>query len=222
MKKYIALCLVLMLSASCYLGVSAQAITPISQESVGYRDLANDEIDFDDLQGIAKPTGMRFPPISISEGTEGSWAEDEGGRYYHYDLQDFIQYQVTFSDGHSQIFKGSKFVYQDRTYSLTITDTQSSQSPWTVGNTYQVAVSLGNMAGTVKITITERKYVPGDCDGNGTVNNEDVIYLLWHTMFAESYPLAVSGDCNEDGAVNNEDVIYLLWHTMFPESYPLK
>ncbi len=221
MKKYIALCLVLMLVASCYLGVSAQGITPITQDSTGTADLANDEIDFDDLLGKAKPTSMLVPAISVTERTEGRWVEDEGGRYFHYDWQDFIQYKVTFSDGQSQIIKGDQFVYQEKTYSLTYTDPQSSENPWTAGNTYQVAISLGNITGTLKITIKAPEYLPGDCDGNGSVNNEDVIYLLWHTMFAETYPLAAPGDCDGNGKVNNEDVIYLLWHTMFPESYPL-
>ncbi len=61
----------------------------------------------------------------------------------------------------------------------------------------------------------------GDCNGDGYINNEDVIYLLWHTLFEEDYPLAYSGDVNGDGYINNEDVIYLLWHTLFEDDYPL-
>ncbi len=61
----------------------------------------------------------------------------------------------------------------------------------------------------------------GDCDGDGDVNNEDVIYLLWHTLFEDEYPLACNGDVNADGYINNEDVIYLLWHTLFEEDYPI-
>ena len=63
--------------------------------------------------------------------------------------------------------------------------------------------------------------VVGDLDGDGKVNNEDVAYLLWHTLFPEDYPLTTNGDFNRDDAVNNEDVAYLLWHTLFPEDYPL-
>ena len=63
--------------------------------------------------------------------------------------------------------------------------------------------------------------LPGDFTTDSQVNNEDVIYLLWHTMFPKDYPLTSSGDFTRDGQVNNEDVIHLLWHTMFPDDYPL-
>jgi hypothetical protein len=29
----------------------------------------------------------------------------------------------------------------------------------------------------------------GDLDGNGTTDNKDVEYLLWHTLFPDTYPL---------------------------------
>ena len=61
----------------------------------------------------------------------------------------------------------------------------------------------------------------GDYNLDNQANSEDVIYLLWHTMFPKDYPLISRGDFTRDNQVNNEDVIYLLWHTMFPESYPL-
>lgn len=72
---------------------------------------------------------------------------------------------------------------------------------------------------------TETVIVPrrssGDLDGDLQVNNKDVEYLLWHTLFPESYPLELSADFDLDGFVNNKDVEYLLWHTLFPESYPI-
>ena len=61
----------------------------------------------------------------------------------------------------------------------------------------------------------------GDFNSDLAITNEDVIYLLWHTMFAETYPIDHMVDYNKDGLTTNEDVIYLLWYTMFPESYPL-
>ena len=61
----------------------------------------------------------------------------------------------------------------------------------------------------------------GDFTGDSSVNNEDVIYLLWHVMFSDTYPVSQNADLTGDGKVNNEDVIYLLWHVMFPDNYPL-
>ncbi len=61
----------------------------------------------------------------------------------------------------------------------------------------------------------------GDLTGDNAVNNDDVVLLLWHTLFPEDYPLGVSADLTGDNAVNNDDVVLLLWHTLFPEDYPL-
>ena len=61
----------------------------------------------------------------------------------------------------------------------------------------------------------------GDLNADGEINNEDVAYLLWHTLFTEDYPISSNVDYTADGQVNNEDVAYLLWHTLFPEDYPI-
>ena len=74
---------------------------------------------------------------------------------------------------------------------------------------------------SIPMTTQAAKAVIGDFDGDGTVNNEDVAYLLWHTLFPEDYPISTEADFTGDGKVNNEDVAYLLWHTLFPEDYPL-
>jgi len=64
--------------------------------------------------------------------------------------------------------------------------------------------------------------VPGDFTGDEQVNNEDVVALLWNSLFPEDYPLEGNGDLNHDDQVNNEDVVTLLWHSLFPEDYPLR
>ncbi len=63
--------------------------------------------------------------------------------------------------------------------------------------------------------------LPGDFTGDDSVNNEDVVLLLWHVLFPADYPLSLSGDVTGDGSVNNEDVVLLLWHVLFPADYPL-
>ena len=63
--------------------------------------------------------------------------------------------------------------------------------------------------------------LPGDFTGDDLVTDDDAIYLLWHTLFPERYPLQGNGDLTGDDLVTDDDAIYLLWHTLFPERYPL-
>ena len=67
-------------------------------------------------------------------------------------------------------------------------------------------------------------YVPGDADGDGTVNTDDAIYLLYNVMFGdEDYPVNQKCDFDGNGTVNTDDAIYLLYHVMFGgEDYPLR
>ena len=220
-KRSIVMCLILALLASCFVGVSAQNITPVTQEMAGQLERANGDISFDDLLGKVKVKSIVFAPITIKEKTEGQWVEDAAGKYYHYNWQQAIYYRVTFSNGYSEIFSGPQFTYKEKVYTLTFTDPQSFQTPWVAGNTYPVSISVAGVTGTMQITIAPREDLPGDCNGDGEVTNEDVIYLLWYTLFPENYTLETDGDFTKDGQITNEDVIYLLWHTLFPETYPL-
>lgn len=61
----------------------------------------------------------------------------------------------------------------------------------------------------------------GDLDNNGSVDDEDVIYLLWHTLMPKDYEVNQDVDYDANGIVDDEDVIYLLWHTLMPKDYPL-
>lgn len=63
--------------------------------------------------------------------------------------------------------------------------------------------------------------IQGDFTGDGKVNNLDVEFLLWHTLFPENYPIESNADFNSDNEISNLDVEYLLWHTLFPETYPI-
>lgn len=65
-------------------------------------------------------------------------------------------------------------------------------------------------------------YLAGDMDRNSTVDSDDAIYLLRHTLFADSYPVTQQVDYNGDGEITSDDAIYLLRHTLFPNEYVLK
>ena len=69
--------------------------------------------------------------------------------------------------------------------------------------------------------VTVRKNKPGDIDGNGEVTSDDAVYLLRHTLFADSYPVNCFADFDGNGEVTSDDAVYLLRHTLFPTQYLL-
>ena len=63
--------------------------------------------------------------------------------------------------------------------------------------------------------------IPGDIDGNETVDVDDVLALLWNVLFPDDYPIEAEADFDDNGVVDVDDVLTLLWHVLFPEDYPL-
>ena len=129
-------------------------------------------------------------------------------------------YTVTF-----QNWDGTVLQKESYTYGQEVIPPQNPTRPMTSNYAYQFigwdkpVVPCGGSA--TYVANYERISVEMDFDLTDGVTNTDVIYLLWHTMFPESYPVNQNVDFNRDGEVNNQDVIHLLWHTMFPESYPI-
>lgn len=84
-----------------------------------------------------------------------------------------------------------------------------------------VTVTVWYEGVSTSYTVEVWDYIPGDIDGNLTVNKEDVMQLLWHVSFPEMYPIHIPADYTGDGKVDKEDVMQLLWHVSFPEMYPI-
>ena len=84
-----------------------------------------------------------------------------------------------------------------------------------------VRTSSGSFTDTVEVNVVE--YVAGEINGDNTVDMNDAILLLQHSMFPELYPLDYAGnaDFTGDGVVDMNDAILLLQHSMFPELYPI-
>ena len=82
---------------------------------------------------------------------------------------------------------------------------------------FEATVPTNVVSGTVIV----QHVLPGDLDGNEAVNSNDAVYLLYHTLFPETYPVNQIVDFNGDGSVNSNDVVYLLYYTLFPENYPI-
>ena len=90
-----------------------------------------------------------------------------------------------------------------------------SQEQWEA-----ISIDSGNEA-LLNAALTCDYAVLGDFTGDMKVDNNDVIYLLWHTLFPDSFHVTTTADLNGDGKVTNDDVIALLWHTLFPDRFPL-
>ena len=69
--------------------------------------------------------------------------------------------------------------------------------------------------------ITGGSIEPGDMDGDGVIDDNDVARLLWYTLFNDAYEIKGDADFNDDDAIDDADVAYLLWHTLFPDAYPI-
>lgn len=67
----------------------------------------------------------------------------------------------------------------------------------------------------------EEELKPGDIDGNGEVNRDDVVQLLLHISMPAAFPISVPADFNGDGQVTRDDVIQLLLHVSMPDAFPL-
>ena len=61
-----------------------------------------------------------------------------------------------------------------------------------------------------------------DIDGNGKIDSEDAIYLLYSCFFGEMYPIDTDCDFDTNDVTNAEDAIYLLYHVFFGSTaYPI-
>lgn len=67
------------------------------------------------------------------------------------------------------------------------------------------------------ITIDRGAIIEGDYDDNRVVNSNDAIYLLYHTLMPEQYPIYQNADYDGNGIVNSNDAIKLLYDLTLPD-----
>lgn len=67
----------------------------------------------------------------------------------------------------------------------------------------------------------ELSFHRGDVNHDGKVDEDDVIHLLRHLVYADQYPIYTVNDFDGNGKVDEDDVVYLLRHLVYQESYPL-
>ena len=69
-------------------------------------------------------------------------------------------------------------------------------------------VDFNTKDGEIKIV----KYTPGDINGDGNVNNKDVMTLFYYLSGLDYYVVDAATDVNGDGNVNNKDVMTLFYY----------
>lgn len=63
---------------------------------------------------------------------------------------------------------------------------------------------------------------PGDMDGNGELNVDDAIQLLFHVLIGDGYEVSQDCDLDGDGDADVDDAVYLLLHILIGGAlYPL-
>ena len=84
-------------------------------------------------------------------------------------------------------------------------------------------VQLSVTGGEITIVPKTADIVKGDLDGNGIVDENDAIYVLYYVLHGETdYPLNQSVDFNGSKYVDADDAVYLLYYSLFGgEFYPL-
>lgn len=78
-------------------------------------------------------------------------------------------------------------------------------------------------AGLLLITASAAAVLPGDVNGDGSVDIGDASLLLQHSLFPDLYPVSYKEGLDFDGdkAVNIRDVVRLIQYSLYPEDYPL-
>jgi len=73
------------------------------------------------------------------------------------------------------------------------------------------------------VALDESTALPGDINGDDSVDISDALLLFMHSMLPEQYPIddSINVDFNKDGSIDIADALLLFMHSMLPEEYPL-
>ena len=72
-------------------------------------------------------------------------------------------------------------------------------------------------ATVILYAVWERSYLPGDINGDGTVNNKDVTRLMRYIKYKDVEVVKAALDVNGDGTVNNKDVTRLMRYVKYKD-----
>lgn len=85
-----------------------------------------------------------------------------------------------------------------------------------------VTITYNECSVSFEVTVLERPaFIPGDVNGDDTVDLNDAIHLLYYVNFPDSYAVNQPVDFDKNATEDLNDAIYLLYYVNFPDSYPL-
>ena len=140
-------------------------------------------------------------PLVMGENTatveEGSWS----GYLFNWTAEADGKLTITMPEGNwfyvinnltTGIYGDSQWSDSDPVVNPAVVNVKAGDKIELSVNTYDPANMWSNPAGTLVITASFEEaaaYTPGDLDGNTTVDEDDVIYLLQHLLMGDDFPL---------------------------------
>ncbi len=129
----------------------------------------------------------------------------------------YIEYTVTFQYEDGTVIAQNKLHYGDP---VAAPETPAAPKGYQfVGWDKAITACQGDAIYTAVFAPLD--YLPGDCNKDGSVNDQDAVYLIRHIYFPNRYPVSTPVDYNGDGVLNDQDAVYLIRHIYFPDRYPL-
>ena len=126
----------------------------------------------------------------------------------------YIDYTVKFIDYNGSVLSEKTYHYGDE---VTVPDDHEREEDEKYTYSFsgwdkEVTEVKGNETYTATYEATEKQqtqFVPGDINGDGSVNNKDVVALFKYVSGGEIAVNDIALDINGDGSVNNKDVVAL-------------
>ena len=82
------------------------------------------------------------------------------------------------------------------------------------GNATWTSEKMVNYGASKIVWQTYNLILRGDMNGDNIINSDDAIYLLYHVMLAERYPISQNGDFDGNNILNSDDAISLLHYIL--------
>ena len=136
---------------------------------------------------------LSFSPVTITEGTNGSWYTTETGSYFSYYPGELLQmstYTATFVDGTvltGEFRKDYSFTYDGQIYNISFVTDQTAENPWVAGNTYAVQVAIKNVRAQVPVTIEASPLQSITFTPVSVIENTNGYYSSYYDSETETY-----------------------------------